>query len=289
MTTAAHRRMMALRRGEMGSGKRILLLAGKRILLLAVAGLLSASALLATGILLAGRFGETEGRILTTTALLAGYGLVALPSTMLLDQGRSARLALGALVLAAVSASLTLASVWTGNPPTALGKAVGTATVLALASAQVSALVARQSARDPVWVRRLFAVSCALAAAVAAMVTTLIWVQIDGGSYARLLASLAVLDLLAVALQPILARVRPVGAPHALRIVVEPGKTLLLNVEAPDLATAAAKAIRRLERDGHRILSLEFGGRTAGCRTDALNPERRASRPVPSATRASQA
>ncbi|MGZ4372758.1 MAG: hypothetical protein ACXVRQ_11250, partial [Gaiellaceae bacterium] len=66
-------------------------------------------------------------------------------------------------------------------------------------------------------------------------------------------------------------------------------ETLLLNVEAPDLATAAAKAIRMLERDGYRILSLEFGGQTAGRRTDALNRERRASRPVPSATRASQA
>jgi hypothetical protein len=255
--------MISLRRGEVGSRK--------RLLLPAVAGLLSASALLAIGILLAGRFGETEGRILTTTALLAAYGLVSLPSTMLLDQGRSARLALGALTLAAVSASLTLASIWTGNPPAALGKAVGTATVLALASAQNSALVARQSARDPLWVRRLFAASCALAAAVAAMVTVLLWVQIGGGSYVRLLASLAVLDLLAVALQPILARIRPLGAPHTIRIVVEPGKTLQLNVEASDLATAAAKAIRMLERDGHRILSLEFDGKTAGRRTDALD------------------
>jgi hypothetical protein len=82
---------------------------GKRFLLLAVAGLLSASALLAIGILLVGHFGETEGRILTMTALLAGYGLVALPSTMLLDQGRSTHLAFGGLVLAVVGASLALA------------------------------------------------------------------------------------------------------------------------------------------------------------------------------------
>jgi hypothetical protein len=76
---------------------------GKRILLLAVAGLLSASALLAIGILLVGRFGETEGRILATTALLAGYGLVGLPSTILFDQGRSRRLAVGGLALAALA------------------------------------------------------------------------------------------------------------------------------------------------------------------------------------------
>ena len=61
---------------------------GKRALLLAVAACLSVSALLAIGILLVGHFGETEVRILATTALLAGYGLLTLPATILLDQGR---------------------------------------------------------------------------------------------------------------------------------------------------------------------------------------------------------
>jgi len=56
---------------------------GRRILLLCVAGLLSASALLAIAILLVGRFGSTEGKILGSTALLAGYGLIALPAVML--------------------------------------------------------------------------------------------------------------------------------------------------------------------------------------------------------------
>jgi hypothetical protein len=49
---------------------------GKRLVLLAVAGLLTAAAALAIGILLFGDFGSTEGRILATTALLAGYGLL---------------------------------------------------------------------------------------------------------------------------------------------------------------------------------------------------------------------
>src|SRR5689334_8083938 len=100
---------------------------GKRVVLLGVAGLLSASALLAIGILLAGRFGETEGRILGTTALLAGYGLIALPATILLDQGRLAGLSLAGLGLAGAGAALALAAVWS-NAPEALGKAVGTAT-----------------------------------------------------------------------------------------------------------------------------------------------------------------
>ncbi len=234
----------------------------KRILLLAVAGLLTASALLAIGILLTGRFGETEGRVLSTTALLAGFGLVALPSMILLEQGRFARQGAAGLVLASLGASLSLASLWTREPPVGLGRAAGTATALALASAQMSGLAARRSTRDPVSVRRLFALSCGLAAAAAAMVTVQLWAQIDAGGYARLLASLVVLDLLAVALQPILVRIRPVGAPHALRIEVEPGQTILLNIAAPDLATAAAKGIRGLERDGYRIRSIDFSEQT---------------------------
>lgn len=55
------------------------------------------------------------------------------------------------------------------------------------------------------------------------------------------------LDLLAVVLQPILARARPTGAIDRLRIVVAPGETVVMNVDAADLAAAAAKAIRTLE------------------------------------------
>lgn len=246
---------------------------GKRVLVLAVAVLLSASALLAIGILLIGHFGESEGRILATTALLAGYGLVALPSTILLDQERFRRVAAAGLALAAVGASLALAAVWSGEPPDELGKAGGTATALALASGQWSALAARRRERDSALVRRLFALSFVLAAVAAAMFTALLWAQIERETYVRLLAALVVFDLLVVALQPILARARPVGALHRLRIVVEPGGTVVMNVEAADLAAAAAKAIRALERDGRRVLRIEVerssrGRKTAGDGSD---------------------
>src|SRR6478672_1386825 len=75
----------------------------KRALLLGVAGLLSASALFAIVILVVGRFGSVEGRILASTALLAAYGLVALPAVVLLDQDRSRTLARSAAALAAVA------------------------------------------------------------------------------------------------------------------------------------------------------------------------------------------
>jgi hypothetical protein len=230
---------------------------GKQILVLAVAGLLSASALLAIVILLVGHFGETQGRIIGTTALLAGYGLLALPSTILVDQGRSRRLGAGSLVLAAAGASLALAALWSDDPPAALGKAVGTATAFALAAAQAAALAGRHRERDPASVRRLFVLSNVLAPGAAAMFTALLWLETGRESYARLLAALVVLDLLVVALQPLLARARPVAASYRLRMNVGLPDEATIEVEAPDLAAAVAKAIRAAEREGRRVRGLE--------------------------------
>ena len=231
----------------------------RRFLLLAVAGLLSASALLAIGILLLGHFGDTEGRILSTTALLAGYGLVALPSTILLDQGRSRSLAYTGLGLALVAAALSMAAVWTEDPPEWLGKTMGTAAVVAVVAAQVAALTARRRDGDPVYVRRLFAFSCVLAAVVAAMAAAAIWWEIDSSGYYRVFGAVFVLDLLTVALQPILARARPATEAHRLTITLAGGETVELRVEAPDLATAVARSIRSLEHDGRHVERVEVG------------------------------
>lgn len=231
----------------------------RRILLLVVAGLLSASALLAIGILLVGHFGRTEGRILGTTALLAGYGLVSVPATVLLDQRRLVRLAVTGIVLAAAGASVALTAVWMNRPPGDLGRTVGTVTALALAAAQSCAMSARRRVRDPGPVRRLFGLSVGLAGVVAAMFSALLWARIGEGAYVRLLAALVVADLLVVALQVILARARPAPAVHRLLVVVEPDERVRVDVEAVDLAAAAAKAIRTVEEQGRRVLRLEVG------------------------------
>lgn len=246
----------------------------RRILLLVVAGLLSASALLAIGILLVGHFGRTEGRILGTTGLLAGYGLVGLPSTILLDQRRLVRLPVVGLALAAVGASVALTAVWTDNPSAALVRTVGTVTVFALATAQSCALAARRHERDPTLVRRLFSLSVALAVSIAAMFASLLWARIGQGDYPRLLAALIVLDLAVVALQPIIARARRSSSIYRLRLVVEPGETLVMDVEAVDLAAAAAKTIRTLEGDGRRILRLAIGEPPAEQPEAGLTPSR---------------
>lgn len=234
--------------------------AGRRVLLVAIAASLTATALLAIGILLFGDFGQTEGRILATTALLAGYGLLALPAGFLVDRARLPALAASVLVLAAGGFALAVASVWTSEPPAALDKTVVTVTAFAVASTQTAALAARRRARDPGSVRRLFALSVVLVLVVAGMAAAGAWAEIDRDAYFRILASVAVLDVLAVALQPILALARPEAAVYRLRILVEPAEEIEKTIEAADFATAAARAIRAVERNGRRVVGVSRTG-----------------------------
>lgn len=232
----------------------------RRPLLLAVAALLSASALLAVGILLFGHFGETEGRILGTTALLAGYGLLTLPAAILLDQRRLPALAAAVAALAAVGASLALAAVWSGGDSEPLGKTIGTVTFFLVAATQTAALAARRRGRDPRWVRVLFPASIVLAGLAAAAATGAVWAD-AGDAYGRVVGALVVLDVLAVALQPILARAQTPPAPIRFSVLVDGGERVDVTVEAPDLAAAAAKAVRQLEREGRRVRGLEVADR----------------------------
>lgn len=177
----------------------------RRILLFGVAGLLCTSALLAIAILLAGSFGDTERHVLATTLLVAGYGVVSLPGVVLLDQGRRQTLGKGTIALSGAAAALAIVSVWAYADVDSVGKSVGTAAILAVATAQAAALAARQTERDPPPVRRLFAASCATAALAAVTAIALVWSQPDGTLPPRLLGALVVLDLLLVALQPVTA------------------------------------------------------------------------------------
>ena len=218
---------------------------------------LSAGALLAIGILLFGDFGETEGRILTTTALIAAYALLTLPAAILVDQGRLLALATLVLLLAGGGLLLALVAVWGGGDSEALGRTMGTVTVLAIAATQTAALAARAGPRDPRAVRRLFRASVVLAVVLAGLVTAAIWAEVGDERYLRVVGALVVLDVLLVALQPILALARPAAVVYRLRLRVAPGGEIEATVEAADFPAAAAKAIRDAERAGHRVLALE--------------------------------
>lgn len=233
----------------------------KRALLLTVAALLCVSALLAIGILLVGRFGSTEGRILGSTALLAGFGVLALPAVVLLDQGRARTLARASIACVSVGTALSLVAVWGPSGSDTLGRAVGSVVVAAVALSQVCALTARRVPTDPTAVRMLFDVSSVTAALAAVLATVLIWSNPHGSLGPRVLGAVVVLDLLLVALQPLLARARPQPVVHRFAVVLRSGERVDVAIEGGDVASAAARAIRSVEGRGPVVeLDLEREG-----------------------------
>lgn len=232
---------------------------GRRILTLAVVTSLCATAAIAIGVLLFSEFHRTQGRILGTTALIALYGLLALPAGILFDQRRFERIARATVVLAVADFALALAGLWSNDAPPALGKAIGTVGAFALAAAQTAGLASRRSPHDTRTVRRLFAASLTLALIAASMVATAAWAEISAGLFFRVLGALAVADVLTVALQPILARTAaaPTTAVHHLRLVVDTGAERDLQIEAPSFATAVERAIAVVEDEGETVERIE--------------------------------
>lgn len=228
----------------------------KRALLISVAVLLSLSALLAVAILLVGRFGSTEGRILGSAALLAGYGLVALPAVVLMDRGSAPRLAPAALSSVAAAAVAALVFIWSRPSSDTLGRLLGTATIIGIALSQVCAVAARRNLQDPPSVGRLFAASCASAALAALLAVTFLWTDPHGSLAPRLLGTAVVVDLLLVALQPILARARTGGATHRFEVVLVSGESFEIRIRGGDLASAAGRAIRAVERERGNVMEL---------------------------------
>jgi Kef-type K+ transport system membrane component KefB len=232
---------------------------GKRLVSSAIVGSLCATAALAIAILLFSQFGRTQGRILGTTGLIALFGLLALPAGVLFDQRRLRRLATAVVAGAGAGLALALAVVWSNDPPDALGKTTGTVTAFALASTQTAALAARRSGGDSQAVRRLFAASIALALVLAALMTAAVWGDIGNQVYYRVVAALAVADLLTVTLQPVLARMSAGAAPEVnrLRLLVEPGGECEVDIEAASFATAVERAVAAAERTGARVVRIE--------------------------------
>jgi MFS family permease len=233
-------------------------MSGRRLILLAAAGSLCVTAGLAIAILLFSEFGETQARILGTTALIGLYGLLALPAGILIDQHRLHRLAAGVLALCAIGFAVALAALWTSDPPAALDNAVWTTGLFAAASTQTAALAARRTARDPAVVKRLFIASTALAVTIAAMLAGAMWAELEDETYFRFLGAIAVADVLAVALQPILYRLRGTEEParHRLRLHLESGDTVDLEVTATGFTDALVQAVTIAERKG-RVVGIE--------------------------------
>jgi len=243
----------------------------RRLLLVGTVSALSLTALFALFALLVGRFDDTQVRILTTTGGFGLASLLAMPGTRLLEQDRD--VALGQLVVFMATATFVLEfwAVWIATESNLSWRALVVAVSLTTAAAQIASSLARRRPSDPESVGLLGVAAAVFAVLLAILISYAALEKIHEGGYYRLLAAVAVVDVLFVTLQ---AAVRRFGAAPAT--VVAPGPSLTPSatgfvcvladgrrvrppISTRDLPSAVAAALRELERRGERVRTIELG------------------------------
>lgn len=220
---------------------------GKRLFFLGLIASLVLTAAIAIGVLLFGEFDETTGKILSTTALLALFSLVALPGGVLIDQRRHLSLAYATLVLATIAFALALGVVWRdweSEGGEALWRTLAAFAAFAGAAAQAATTTARLRPDDTPLVRRLYVASLVLGVLLAGMIALAAALEIDSSGYYRVLGAVAVADVLLVVVQSVARRL---GGPAQATVAAGAGEATLL-VTGPREALEAA--IPELERRG---------------------------------------
>jgi hypothetical protein len=174
----------------------------RRIFLLGAAGLVSIAALVAIATVLAGSFGETEGKIFATLATTFVAGSLTLSGLACLADRRSSALGLAGVLLACGGFVVWTAQIWGGFDSDAYWKVVGLLTTWALAV--LIATTTRLMTSSPRLLRSLY-LGTAGAAAGAALVASVMLLRENGDGW-QLFAVLLILALLGEALTPILER-----------------------------------------------------------------------------------
>jgi hypothetical protein len=238
--------------------------AARRFFLLALVASMCATAALAVGILLFSSFDETAARILGTTAAISFFSILALPASVLVDRGAAVLLAWASLAVSATGFVLGLVLLWIDwdDVPEALWKWVLTLTVFAAAGAQACATTIRRRPEDSWAVGVAYALGLVLGLTAATMAAAAVWEEIDTTGYYRALGVVVVLGLLATLLQPALRRFGGAapGRPDTrsrVRLTLADGASMDLEEGGRDFAEAAARAIRKAERDGGSVARVE--------------------------------
>jgi hypothetical protein len=236
----------------------------RRFLLLSVVTALSVTALIAILALLAGSFGDTEGKILATTGGFALASLFAMRGTILLDLGRHRRLGWSVIVLSAVAFLLLLTAVWIDDwgDSELTWKALAITAGFAGALGQIATSLARRRPTDPPSLRPILWAAGACALTVEAMIAFAAIDEVSDSGYYRLLGAIFVLDIFLVALESVIRRLgaRPeVPAGHAAFVcVLADGRQIRREVREHDLPNAVASALRELAVRGERVRSVEL-------------------------------
>lgn len=238
----------------------------RRLLLVTTIVALSLTALIAIVALLAADFGETELRILATTAGFGLVSLIAMRGTVLLDLGRRQALGRAVVGLSGLAFVVELWAVWLDTDNSAAWKSYVCVIAAAAALGQIAGMIGRRRSTDPpsigplVWASGICAVVLALMAIAAALA------EIDDAVYYQLLGVVTVLDVLGIALQPVVRRLGgPAPAPASAPLpgdrfvcVLADGHRIERDAGA-DLPDAVASALRELRERNERVTRIEFG------------------------------
>jgi hypothetical protein len=234
----------------------------RRILLVATIAALSLTALIAIVALIAAEFGETELRILATTAGFGFSTLLAMRGTVLLDQGRHQTLARAVIGFAALAFVVELWPVWINSDDSAPWKSYVCVIAVAVGLAQIAGMLGRRRASDPPSIRVLIWAGGICAAVVAAMAIVAALAEVDEAGYYQLFGVIVVLNVLAIALQPV---VRRLGTPAPLTgdgrrfVCVLSNGHRVERAAGPDLADSVARALRELNDHNERVTRIELG------------------------------
>jgi hypothetical protein len=232
----------------------------------------AAVALAATGIagvlvLLSGNESDTSGRILGTTAAIAGASLLAVPGAVLFDRMRALLLARITVGLAGVNLLLVLIMIWGVEDADALWKTFACAIAAGLACTQTSALVATRREGERPAVHGLFVAATVVVAVVAALGAVGAVAEVENDVFWRIFGALSVVDIVLVLMRPIVRRMVPPGAEgtggYRLQITVEPGGEREVIAQGHDLAAAVSAEIHRAEESGERVVRIDVLGEPA--------------------------
>ena len=236
----------------------------RRVLLIATVTALSVTALIAIIALVAGDFGETELRIMATTAGFGLCALIATRGTALLDQNRYEALARAVIGLAALAFLIELWIVWIDDDTEAGWKSYVCAIVLAVALGQIAGLIARQRPTDPSAVRTIAWAAGVCAVILAVMGCNAALAEVDSAGYYQAFGVVAVLDILGIVLQPVVRRlgkpraIPAAGADGGFVLVLADGRRTAHQVHG-DLPDEVAAALREAGGRGERVARIELG------------------------------
>jgi hypothetical protein len=231
----------------------------RRVLLIATVTALCATALIAITALVLGDFDDTQLRILATTGGFGLISLIATRGTALLEQRRHETLGQAVLVLSALAFLIELWVIWVDTDSDAGWKSLVCAIAAAGATGQIAGTLARTRTTDPGSVSALVLLSGAGAVILGLMASFAALAEVDEAAYYQLFGAVAILNILALVLQPVLRRLgepAPLSSGEGGFVVVLSDGRRLERRAGDDLAAAVASELRA---HGGRVKRIEFG------------------------------